>query len=184
VALRPFFRLHDRRYTVYLDQFTAAAWAQREAEIRAAQEREAALAARTVDLLRIGEMQPERDHHLQGQNTSAGDLGGRKWRHATDGGWFAFDLKVEPDQPQELQVTYWGSDAGNRVFDLLVDGEKVATQRLENNRPGRFEDISYPLPPRMTRGKTQLNVRFQAHPGAWAGGVFGVRLLRTSPKPE
>jgi hypothetical protein len=182
VELVPFHRLQDRRYTVYLDEFTAADWTKREQEIRAEQEREARLAARTVDLLRIGEMQPERDHNLQGERTSAGEFGGRKWRHATDGGWFAFDLKVLPDQPQELLVTYWGSDGGNRVFDVLVDGQKLATQRLENNQPGKFYDERYAIPPALTRGKSKIAVRFQAHPGAWAGGVFGVRLLRSAPE--
>ena len=43
---------------------------------------------------------------------------------------------VRPGQPQALSVTYWGSDSGARVFDVLVDGRVVATERLDNNRPG------------------------------------------------
>jgi hypothetical protein len=183
VSLVPFHRLHDRRYTVYLDEYTQEAWAAREAELRAAQEAEARLAARTVDTLRIGEMQPERDHHLQGEHTSAGEAFGRKWRHATDGGWFACDLKVRPDEPHELLVTYWGGDAGNRLFDILVDGEHIATQRLENNRPNQFYDEVYPIPAELTRGKDKITVRFQAHPGMWAGGVYGVRLLGPDTQP-
>jgi hypothetical protein len=30
----------------------------------------------------------------------------------------------------------------------------------------------------LTRGKQKVTVRFQAHPGNIAGGVFGVRMLR------
>ncbi len=178
VRLAPFHRLHERRYTVYLDLFTEADWQRREAEIRAEQERQAALEARTVDVLQIGEMQPERDHNLRGERTSAGEAFGRKWRHATDGGWFAFDLKVRPGEPHELLVTYWGGETGHRVFDILVNGEKLATQRLNQNAPGRFFDEVYPVPARLTEGRETIHVRFQAHPGAWAGGVFGVRLLQ------
>ena len=179
VTLVPFFSLHDRRYTVYLDRFTVADWARRQAEWRAAREREARLAARTLDVLRIGEMQPERDHDLQGERTSAGEAFGRKWRHATDGGWFAFTLRVDPDRPVELLCTYWGGDGGGyREFDVLVDGTRVATQKLEQNAPGKFFDVAYPIPPELTRGKTRVTVRFQAHPGKWAGGLFGVRTLR------
>ena len=181
VQLVPFHRLHDRCYTVFLDRFTPADWAQHEADVRAEQEREAKLAARTVDVLRIGEMQPERDHHLQGEKTSAGEAFGRKWRHATDGGWFAFELKVQPGQAHELRATYWGSDGGNRVFDILVDDQKLATQRLENNQPNRFFDESYAIPADLTCGKQKVTVKFQAHPGAWAGGLFGVRLLKAAP---
>jgi len=178
VELVPFFRLHDRRYTVYLDLFTQADWTRREAEIRAEQEREQRLAARTLDVLRIGEMQPERDHQLQGEKTSAGEAFGRKWRHAVDGGWFSFEMKVEPGRPAELLCTYWGSDGGRRVFDVLVNGQPIATQRLENNAPGRFFDVAYTIPEKLTRDRERVTVRFQAHPGATAGGLFDVRMLR------
>jgi hypothetical protein len=30
----------------------------------------------------------------------------------------------------------------------------------------------------MIRGKQSVTIRFQAHPGNWAGGVFGVRIMR------
>ncbi len=179
VELVPFFSLHDRRYTVYLDLFTEAEWSKRQADIRAEQEREARLAARTLDVLRIGEMQPERDHRLRGERTSAGEAFGRRWRHATDGGWFAFELRVDPAHPVELLCTYWGGDGGGyREFDVLVDGTRIATQKLEQNAPNRFFDVAYPIPPELSRGKDRVTVRFQAHPGKWAGGLFGVRTLR------
>jgi len=184
VALTPFFSLHDRRYTVYLDLFTEENWAKKQAEIRAEEQREAELAARTLDVLRIGEMQPERDHKLQGERTGAGEAFGRKWRHATDGGWFSFEMRVDPDQPVELICTYWGSDGGGyREFDILVDGVSIAAQKLENNAPNRFFDAIYPIPAELTRNKSQVTIRFQAHPGKWAGGVFGVRTVRAeSPR--
>ena len=172
-VLYPFFRMHDKRYSVYWDFFTEPEWAARQAAYKAELERDRALEARTVDLLRIGEMQPERDHNLQGENTGAGDAFGRKWRHATDGGWFAFDMKVSPGAANVLSVTYWGGDAGNREFDVLVNGQKLATQKLENNQPGKFFEQEYPLPAGLVSGKQQVTVRFQAHPGKWAGGVFG-----------
>jgi hypothetical protein len=175
----PFYRLHDRRYAVYLDVFSESEWAQREAEIRNDQEREARLAARTLDVLRVGEMQPERDHNLHGENTSAGEALGRKWRHATDGGWFAFDMRVVGGQPAELVCTYWGGDGGgHREFDIRVGDILLATQRLEQNQPGRFFDVTYPIPAELTAGRDTVTVRFQAKPGKWAGGLFGARMLR------
>jgi uncharacterized protein len=178
VELVPFHRLHDRRYTVYLDVFSPDEWTAREAAVRAEAQRLALLSARTVDLMRIGEMQPERDHNLQGQNTSAGEAMGRKWRHATDGGWFSFEMKVDPAKGNELLCTYWGSDVGQRNFDILVDGTKIVTQKLENNQPGQFFDVGYAIPKELTRGKEKVTVRFQAHPNSWAGGLFGASLLR------
>ncbi len=178
VQLVPFHRLHDRRYTVYLDAFDREGWARREAEMRAEQERQQRLAARTLDTLRIGEMQPERDHNLQSGNSATGEHLGRKWRDARDGGWFSFEMKSAGDQPAELLCTYWGEETGNRTFDILVEGVKVATQRLQLDKPGQFFDVTYPIPVDLTRGREKVTVRFQPHAGNWAGGLFGCRMLR------
>src|SRR5205085_12195800 len=145
VTLYPFYRMHHRRYSVYWDIFTAQQWQAREADYKDELERERALEAMTVDFAQPGEMQPEREHNMQGERTITGEHQGRKWRHASDG-WFAFDVKVLPDQPVSLVCTYWGSETGARAFDILVDGVKVATQSLQNDKPGAFFDITYPIP--------------------------------------
>ena len=176
--LTPFYRLHDRRYTVYLDRFTPEDWAVREAGILAERERERQIAARTMDTLRIGEMQPERDHNLKGEKTTTGDNSGRKWRHATDGGWFAFEMKVAGDQPADLLCTYWGSEIGERTFDILVNDTKIGTQTLLENQPGKFFDVAYPIPADAIQGRDKVTVRFQAHPGKLAGGLYGVRIMK------
>ncbi len=170
--------MHHRRYTVYWDLLTEEQWQQREAERRAEQERRQDLERRTIDVVLIGDEQSERAHNLQGVNTSSGSFGNRRWRHATDGGWFSYELAIDPNQPMELVVTYWGSDAGPRVFDILVDGKIIATQRLNRIKPEKFVDIVYPIPPELTKGKTKVTVRFQAHPNSIAGGIFGLRTVR------
>lgn len=180
VMLEPFYAIHDHRhYVVYFERFTPAQWIAKESEYAAELARQREIATRTVDFLVPDREQSERDHALQGDKTAAGDFGDRKWRHATDGGWFSWQLKALPDQPQELWVTYWGSDGGNRVFDVLVDGQRLATQRLEQQRPESFFDEVYPIPAELLKGKKSVTVRFQAQPGCWAGGVFGVRIMKT-----
>jgi hypothetical protein len=181
VVLRPFHRLHDRRYTVYLDVFSREDWKEREAELLAEQQRQRKLAARTVDVLRIGEMHPERDHNLKGERTGAGQHLGRKWRHAVGGGWFSFDMKVQPVGENTLVCTYWGSDRGGRVFDILVDDQKIATEELLGKAPGKFYDVAYAIPTALTEGRSKVNVKLQAHPHNTAGGLFGVRVLKAEP---
>ncbi len=75
-------------------------------------------------------------------------------------------------------MTYWGSDSGGRVFDVLVDGEKLITQSLDRKCPDKFYDESTPLPESMTRGKQSVTIKFQSHPGNFAGGVFGLRVMQ------
>ena len=178
VTLIPFYEMHHRRYGVYWDFFTAEQWQQRQARYRAEMKRLRELAARTIDVLRIGEMQPERDHNVKGEHTGAGEFNGRKYRHATNGGWFSFEMKVLPDEPADLLCTYWGSDRRRRTFNILVDGTKIATQSLNDNRPGEFFDVTYPIPVELTRGKQKVTVRLQAHPDHWAGGLFGCRTMK------
>jgi DUF1680 family protein len=178
VVLEPFYKIHDRRhYVVYWDAFTPAEWKVKQAQYEAELARQKELEARTVDRVNPGEEQNERDHKLQGDRHGAGDFNGRKWRHAPDGGWFSWELKVLPDKPQQLLVTYWGSDVG-RVFDVLVDGRKIATQKLANNRPNEFYDEAYPLPADLLKGKERITVRFQGQGRSTAGGVFGCRVAK------
>ena len=49
---------------------------------------------------------------------------------------------------------------------------------LEHNKPLSFFEETYDLPERLTQGKTRVTVKFQAHPGRIAGGVYGVRILK------
>jgi uncharacterized protein len=76
-----------------------------------------------------------------------------------------------------VSVTYWGSDSGARTFDVIVDGRLVATERLDNNRPGQFYDVVYALAPEIADRGDAITVRFQAHPGNRAGGIYGVRVV-------
>ena len=178
VELVPFHRLHDRRYTVYLDRFTPADWAKREAQILAEEQRAKELAARTVDIFRPGEMQPERDHNVQGEKSDAVEALGRKLRHAYDGGWFSYELKVSPTQTNALLCTWWGNETGERNFDIFVDGTRIASQKLTNKNTGQFWDATYPIPAELTLGKEKITVKLQAQPGNFAGGLFGSRIVK------
>jgi DUF1680 family protein len=177
ITFRPFYQEVEKPYAVYWDAVTDQEWSAREAQHRAEAARAAELAASTVDQLQP-EPREERAHRMQGEQSSSGEFNGRRWRDARNGGWFSFELKVPPDQPVRLLCTYWGSDGGGREFDVLVDGTKIATERLENNRPGVFYDQAYPIPAELTKGKERVTVRFQAHPGRMAGGVFECRIVR------
>lgn len=177
VTLSPFYAMYKTPYTVYWDVLTPEQWAARQEQARAERERRKQMEARTVDAVHPGDEQSERDHGIAGENTGAGEFGDRRWRHAPDG-WFSYELRIEPGVDQDLVVTYWGSDAGNRTFDVLVDGVKLATETLANNHPGEFYDRTYPLPADLLRDKAKVTVRFQAAKGNIAGGVFDVMILR------
>jgi len=176
VTLIPYHMLFGQRYSVYWrivgensPQF---------AEILAQEEAERRLAARTIDAVSVGNSSSESSHGFEGENTQTGPHLGRHWRHATDGGFFSYTLAVSPDEPTILRCTYWGSDSGPRTFDILVDGRKIATRTLNRDKPGEFFHVEHKLPADLTGGKSEVTVKFQAHPGNMAGGLFGVMTLK------
>lgn len=176
----PLYRVLEEPYSVYF--VVTAPGSLRHQRFQAQEEEQRRREARIVDQVIIGDEASETAHHLQGENTQSGPYGSAHWRHCASGGFFSYDLKVEPDGPMTLVATYWGSDGPPRRFDILVEGQVVATQELNRNRPNKFFEVEYPLPLELTQGREQITVRFQPHPGNTAGGVFGLAILRPEEK--
>ena len=176
LVFRPYHQIHEKPLAVYWDVLTPAEYAKRQEAARAEQARRQALKARIVDEVEIGRAEPEKAHALKGEKTSSGEFNSRRWRHAIDG-WFSYELKVPGDAASEVIVTYWGSDGGNRTFDVLIDDKKVAEVKLTAKHPDKFFDAFYGVPADRA-GQQKVVVRFQAHKGNWAGGVFGLAVLK------
>lgn len=178
VTLIPFYKTTDQYYNVYWDYFTPEEWTRREGEYQAQRKYEANIAERTIDIMRLGEMQPERDHNLKASEKSySSDALGRRGREARSGGFFSFDMTVLADTPSSLLCSYIGDDK-NRGFDLFVDDVKIGTQELNGGVTGRFFDVAYPIPNELLKGKSKVVIRIQGHEGKTAGRVFGCRIIR------
>ncbi len=179
VSLLPFHRVHHQRFTIYWDLFTEKQWNAKKGGYEARRRAKRELLARTIDVV-TPDMQPERDHNFQGEKSMTGRFHGRRYRHAYPGGWFSYDMKVTggTDLPVGVMVTYWGGETGNRTFDIQIDGKKIATQKLDKDKPGEFFDVTYPIPQELTKGKEKVTVRFQSHPGNMAGGMYRCRIVK------
>ncbi len=187
VTLVPFYKTVDQYYNVYWDYFTQDEWAKREGEYQAQRKYEADIAERTIDIMRLGEMQPERDHNLKTSERSyTSDALGRRGREAradrsggsgASDGFMSFDMTVLADTPSSLLCSYIGDDA-NRAFDLFIDGVRIGTQELTGGAAGRFFDVTYPIPDELLKGKSKVEVKIQGHTGKTAGRVFGCRIIR------
>ncbi len=187
VTLIPFYKTVDQYYNVYWDYFTTDQWSKREADYQAQRKYEADIAERTIDIMRLGEMQPERDHNLKTSERSyTSDALGRRGREARadrsgasggSDGWMSFDMTVLADTPSSLLCSYIGDDA-NRIFDMLIDGVKIGTQELKGGAAGRFFDVTYPIPNELLKGRSKVEVKIQGREGKTAGRVFGCRIIR------
>lgn len=172
VTLEPFYKIHgyERYYEVYWDVLTPKDWQAREAAAAARQKK---LDDRTVDCVVFSDSKSEQAHKCQGEKTCNGPWNGRYFRDS--GAWFTYELKVLPDQPMALFCTYWGGDYG-QTFDILVDGQKIATQTLTRSQPEEFFDVEYKLPKDLTAGKNSVTVRFKA--ANCVGKVFECRIVK------
>jgi hypothetical protein len=177
VILKPFYKTHERRYTVYWDLFNEECWTEREQQYKADIERQKKIEEMTIDFVQLGEMQPERDHNFNGERTSAREFRGRKMRSSRNG-WFSVDMDVFKGQPMALVVEYWGGFPGSKTFDILVDGELLATENISNKKDGQFIHEIYEIPDSMTVDRTFIKVTFKAHEGHMVGPIFSVRTIK------
>jgi len=180
-GLSPFYAMHQDYYSVYWDYFTNEEWVSREAAYKEEKAQQKAVEERTVDIMRLGEMQPERDHNLKGSiNSYPGNALTRSGREARAGGFFSFDIKVKPAVPNSLLCTYFGDDK-NSVFDILIDDVKLVTVEWNGGVTGKFYDKEYSIPAELIKDKTTISVKISANAGKTAGRVFGCRIVTPVP---
>ncbi len=180
VSLKPFFAQYHSRSAVYFPQFTPEQWQVEQAAYLAAEQERLAFDARTLDVVRLGEMQPERDHGFVTDIAEVTSRAGRagRWMMWTPGNAFAFDMAVDP-AGSELQVIYWGQDT-YKHFDIEIDGQVLAHETLALAPVSAFRTITYLLSPELLGGKTRVRVRFATHNSDLA--VFECRSLRPAAK--
>lgn len=175
VELKPFYSIHEARYMLYWPVTTQEGLEKKLAEMKEKEREMLALEARTVDEVATGEQQPETEHNFRGEQTNTGMHKGMFWRDAS--GWFSYELHNENQEGKTLRVTYYGLD-NNRNFDILINDVLLETVRLDGSKGDEFFDVDYKIPQKALDSGEDLNVKFVAHEGSVAGGVYYVRLLK------
>lgn len=135
----------------------------------------------TVDRVSPGEQQSEKDHLLTGDAMETGVYNGIHWRH---GHVIQYRLFTKGSSALDLAVTYAGGDVG-RVFDVFVNGVLLKTQELNGTKPGEWLEIRDRIPGDALAASKDgtLVVRFVAKKMV-AGGIYGIRLMRTGEAIE
>jgi len=179
LTLVPYFSQYDRRTAVYFPQFTPEQWAREEAAFVAVQRDRAALDARTIDHINLGEMQPERDHGYAANHSDLFSFAGRSARQLPwgEGNWLEFDLAVT-DSPVVLRVLYWGEEVAKN-FDISIGGTLIANERRAVPPEKRFVGVDYPIPAALTDGMRAIRVRFETR--GTDAFIYEARTLRPAP---
>ena len=177
--LIPFNTIYNERYNVYWDVFTAAGWEKEKQRLEEEVKQQKEIERLTIDYLQPGDSASEKNHNLKSEKSYQGKSNQRKWRDARENGFIAFEMKVDPNLPSTLILTFWGSDGGGRLlFDILVDGEKIATQEVRQNFPNRFFDVRYKLEDRLTHNKESITITLKPHSDKRVARLFGARVIK------
>ncbi len=177
IKLRPFFDIYDQYYSVYWDVYSPKEWTTTRAKREAELERIARLNTITLDHIVLGEMQPERDHNLTGENTRIGDYLNRKYRYAYENGWFDFDMKVNTNGATQLLLTFWGGDSNRSTFELVVEDQLVIPMTVKGD-PKEFVDIAVNLPAELTRNKETVKIKLRGVPSNRVSNLYECRLIK------
>jgi hypothetical protein len=135
-----------------------------------------------VDAVTAGSRAEESAHALEETRSDSYWFEGRRCRSARADGSFGYALKLPPKGPAAVRVAYWGGETRPHRFEVLVEGEVVATQSLFDDRPGEVFPMEYAIPETLVRGRDRVRVAFRPVPGGSTGAVFDVRTVR-SPSP-
>ena len=184
VELVPFYRLHQRTYATYFDLLTPAEWEAKKAELGREAERLRRLEAASVATVHPGNAASEKSFGYQaGSNATVQRMNGRSGRAARS--WFSYTLPVDATHPMAVVATYYTADrrTSPASFAILVDGQRLAEQKVDRTDPGRFFDVTYPIPAAMVQGKGSVTVRFEAAEGSQVAAVYGVRMARADQLP-
>ena len=90
-----------------------------------------------------------------------------------------YEMKVQEEMEQFVCLQLLGSDSGNRIFDVLIDGKRIDT--IDLSKPckegkGLYRRYIH-IPAEYIKARKNVTVKFQAKNGCIAGGIFDVRIV-------
>lgn len=175
LTLRPFYRQWNNRTAVYFEAFQMQDWpaeAERRATSRAGRQ---SVFAGAVDMFMPGDRMSENAHAYADERTELTPYRGRRGRLIKAGGGFIeADLK-SANKPLTLYVTYWG-EAERGMLDIRINGQLIATQKLNKEKAGDFFEAAYAIPAELSRDKATLRLRLEPQPNTRGPSVYGVRI--------
>lgn len=176
ISMMPFYQVYDQYQTVYWDVYSPTEWKAVEVGRKAELEHIAELDKRTLDYLVLGEMQPERDHNLDGANTRFGESFLRKYRYTYENGWFAFDMKTGGEATARLLLTYYGGDTKKYTFQIVID-QWSQPVTLDKQTEGFVEHI-VDLPEEVMKGKESIRIMFKSDNNNRVTNLYDCRLMK------
>jgi len=178
VTFKPFYTTHERRYSVYHDKFNEQELEDFKNGLVAEKEKKKRLEEMTYDHFLPTQGKEDEEHKFEGDSVYVERFRDKRAHVASRGGRFSFEMKVMKGQPMALVAEYWGGYTGSKTFDIVVNGERVATDNISGKKDGHFIDVQYDIPESITENVSTIKVEFLPHVGHRAGPLFGMRTIK------
>jgi DUF1680 family protein len=181
VSLTPFYRTHEKTYSVYFDVLTPTEFEGKVAARAAEAEHQKRIEAASVGYVQPGDTNAEQTFGYKSEpaDRQAARANNRTSRGGS--GWFSYDLPVDGSTANALIVTYYNDLALPVLsnYEILIDGTRVA-KYSPNHTAGGFWNATYAVPASLTSGKSKVTVRLQATGNDRIPPVYGIRMVRAS----
>ncbi len=180
LTFKPFFAQYDRRSAVYFPTFTPDRWAVAKAGYIEAQAVARSLAGRTVDVIHLGEMQPERDHGFVSARSEVVNWSGRAARRLRPGESMQMMLARRPG-PAVLRLMVSRGDA-DRPMTITVDGDPLGKGRPVMLATGNLIAVDYAIPSSGAQGRPLAQVVVSAQKKDAV--IYEIRMLTDAEAPS
>jgi len=157
-----------------------------------------------LDEITFGDTSSEQSHELQPANSEVirGGLDQPARRllpggeHPWEGGPLEWAMKVDPKAQNYVTVKLWGSDKGEDSGRLLLfangmevgyrhegDYDVLSQCDKEPLAPGRFVYVTLPIPPKLTEGKTSVDLKILPIGPMWPYGSTWEKYQKPLTEP-
>jgi uncharacterized protein len=180
IVLEPFYGLHDSRYMMYWMVLSNKDYQHVTDSIAQVEAAKMELDKRTIDQIQPGQQQPEADHFMENNGSRTGTFQNEFWREARNGGFISYQLSTKSAKNLAVRVRYWGSEQGDRSFDILIDNQKLATENVTGKwNASNFMEVEYAIPAKLVEGKSTFKLQFQAPQQGSTARIFYIRLVNS-----
>lgn len=141
---------------------------------------------KAIDAVSAGNTLSEREHEVSGKKTNVKQ--GEKesafgsWREIQKGGWFSYEMKVDPELALVLLCTFKGTKKGNPLFDVFVNDKKIGNQSLKARKPDKPIRATFTIPGDLVKDRDKIVVKFKARGKHEEVGLLTCEVRRSSPK--
>ena len=183
----PYYELHDQRYGIYMNLEEPDSQASQDRILSEKEQlREQEVSVDYLNSFDANNSEAAKDLITSETDTSVGTFNGRTFRHAENGGWWSYNLAVDPEAEHNYLACTWYSGDRGRVFDIYVNDELLQTVTITDDAGTNvfYEDI-YDLTEYIKDGASEVTVKFQSYPNDgdkinYAGGLFGLRVITST----